>query len=89
MQQDLGNSFDVLFSDKNKLNCYFFFFFKKHSLMKPGARIYPHSDTTGAEFGNLAFHLGLDVPPIEQVFLVICVENMFRFIIGSFLNYCY
>jgi beta-hydroxylase len=32
------------------------------SLMKPDAFIYPHKDTTGAEWGNLAFHLGLDVP---------------------------
>jgi aspartyl/asparaginyl beta-hydroxylase (cupin superfamily) len=32
------------------------------SLLKPGAEIFPHTDTTGAEFGNLAFHLGLDVP---------------------------
>lgn len=35
------------------------------SLLKPGAAIWPHTDTTGAEFGNLAFHLGLDVPPAD------------------------
>ena len=43
------------------------------SLMKPGAEIYPHRDTTGAEFGNLAFHLGLDVPDGSDC--VLCVGD--------------
>lgn len=45
------------------------------SLMKPGAEIFPHRDTTGAEFGNLAFHLGLDVPQGDQCVLLVGDER--------------
>lgn len=39
--------------------------------MKPDAVIYPHKDTTGAEWGNLAFHLGLQVPTEGESLLTV------------------
>jgi hypothetical protein len=41
------------------------------SLLRPNAEIFPHTDTTGAEWGNLAFHLGLDVPADGECALVV------------------
>lgn len=41
------------------------------SLLRPNAEIFPHTDTTGAEWGNLAFHLGLDVPTDGECALVV------------------
>eukprot|EP01108_Squamamoeba_japonica_P004519 TRINITY_DN354_c0_g5_i1.p1 TRINITY_DN354_c0_g5~~TRINITY_DN354_c0_g5_i1.p1 ORF type:complete len:183 (+),score=54.53 TRINITY_DN354_c0_g5_i1:262-810(+) len=39
------------------------------SWMKAGCRIAPHFDTTGAQFGNLALHVGLQVPDGNQCVL--------------------
>lgn len=36
------------------------------SLLKPGAKLKPHVDTTGMPYGSLAYHLGLIIPEFGE-----------------------
>lgn len=46
------------------------------SLMFPESNILPHTDSTGIEYGSLAYHLGLDVPTDKESILYVGKNKM-------------